>query len=178
MTPANVRLQPPANPQSSSGTQGSIPQTGPTQGQPFGITAGLNPIDATGGVDNQDNSPKQQYLSQTGVGPPQLPNARPSTPLYSQSSTPTPTSYHNDLSATETPPPSRPVFGVSLDDLLRRDGSAIPLVVYQCLQAVDLFGLEVEGIYRLSGSAAHVAKLRAIFDNGKVQMTMNSFERT
>ena len=62
--------------------------------------------------------------------------------------------------------------------LLRRDGSAIPLVVYQCLQAVDLFGLEVEGIYRLSGSAAHVAKLRAIFDNGKVQMTMNSFERT
>ena len=66
-------------------------------------------------------------------------------------------------------PPSRPVFGVSLDDLLRRDGSAIPLVVYQCLQAVDLFGLEVEGIYRLSGSAAHVAKLRAIFDNGKIQ---------
>ena len=67
------------------------------------------------------------------------------------------------------PPPSRPVFGVSLDDLLRRDGSAIPLVVYQCLQAVDLFGLEVEGIYRLSGSAAHVAKLRAIFDNGELR---------
>lgn len=177
MTQANVRVQPPANPQSSSGAQGPTPQTGPTQGQPFGLTAGLNPIDATGGLDNQDNSPKQQYMPQTGVGPPQLPTARPSTPLYSQASTPTPTSYHNDLSATEMPPPSRPVFGVSLDDLLRRDGSAIPLVVYQCLQAVDLFGLEVEGIYRLSGSAAHVAKLRAIFDNGKAQMSMNSFER-
>ena len=57
---------------------------------------------------------------------------------------------------------------MSLDDLLRRDGSAIPLVVYQCLQAVDLFGLDVEGIYRLSGSAVHVAQLRAIFDNGRL----------
>ena len=41
------------------------------------------------------------------------------------------------------------------------------MVVYQCLQAVDLFGLEVEGIYRLSGTTSHVAKLRAVFDNGK-----------
>ena len=56
---------------------------------------------------------------------------------------------------------------MSLEDLLKRDGSAIPLIVYQCLQAVDLFGLDVEGIYRLSGSTAHVARLRAMFDNGK-----------
>lgn len=63
-------------------------------------------------------------------------------------------------------PPLRPVFGVSLEDLLRRDGSAVPMVVYQCLQAVDLFGLDMEGIYRLSGNAAHVVKLRSVFDNG------------
>jgi len=61
----------------------------------------------------------------------------------------------------------RPVFGVSLDDLLKRDGSAIPLVIYQCIQAIDLFGLEVEGIYRLSGSSTHVSRLRSIFDVGK-----------
>ena len=41
----------------------------------------------------------------------------------------------------------------------------MPMVVYQCLQAVDTFGLEVEGIYRLSGTASHVAKLRATFDS-------------
>lgn len=74
-------------------------------------------------------------------------------------------SQNSDLTHPDLPP-LRPVFGVSLDDLLKRDGSAIPLVVYQCLQAVDLFGLDVEGIYRLSGSAMHVSKLRAIFDNG------------
>ena len=64
--------------------------------------------------------------------------------------------------------PARPVFGLSLDDLFSRDGSAVPMVVYQCLQAVDLFGLDVEGIYRLSGNAAHIAKLRSVFDHGIV----------
>ena len=63
-------------------------------------------------------------------------------------------------------PALRPVFGVSLEELLKRDGCAIPLVVYQCIQAVDLYGLEVEGIYRLSGSSTHVNKLRSVFDNG------------
>jgi hypothetical protein len=63
-------------------------------------------------------------------------------------------------------PPLNPVFGISLDELFRRDGSAVPMIVYQCLQAVDLFGLEVEGIYRLSGSATHVMQMKSMFDNG------------
>ena len=88
----------------------------------------------------------------------------PSTTL---SQSPTPISGLPQDSLSTDLPSARPVFGVSLEDLLKRDGSAIPLVVYQCLQAIDLFGLEVEGIYRLSGSAVHVAKLRSLFDNGK-----------
>lgn len=96
----------------------------------------------------------------TSQGPP----TQISSNVYPQSSTLTGGFLGDSLSADL--PPVMPVFGVSLDDLLRRDGSAIPLVVYQCLQAVDLFGLEVEGIYRLSGSSVHVTKLRNIFDNG------------
>lgn len=38
------------------------------------------------------------------------------------------------------------------------------MVVHQCIQAVDLFGLGVEGIYRLSGSVPHVNKLKTLFD--------------
>ncbi|EOO01662.1 putative rho gtpase activator protein [Phaeoacremonium minimum UCRPA7] len=67
----------------------------------------------------------------------------------------------------QSPPqivPSRPVFGVSLQKLYERDGLAVPMVVYQCIQAVDLFGLTVEGIYRLSGSVPHVNRLKAMFD--------------
>ncbi len=56
---------------------------------------------------------------------------------------------------------------MTLEALSMRDGSAVPMVVYQCIQAVDLFGLEVEGIYRLSGTTSHVTKIRAMFDNGE-----------
>jgi hypothetical protein len=64
-------------------------------------------------------------------------------------------------------PPLRPVFGVSLDELFRRDGSAVPIIVYQCVQAVDLFGLDTEGIYRVSGSAPHIMEMKAMFDHGE-----------
>lgn len=103
--------------------------------------------------------------SPTTTGGPLHPSQIPFN-TYSQSSIPT-TGPPNDGHPVDLPP-IRPVFGVTLEDLLKRDGSAIPLVVYQCLQAVDLFGLEVEGIYRLSGSAAHVTKLRTLFDNGNL----------
>lgn len=64
-------------------------------------------------------------------------------------------------------PPLKPVFGVSLDDLYARDGTAVPFLVYQCFQAVELFGLDMEGIYRLSGSANHINHMKAVFDNGQ-----------
>jgi hypothetical protein len=64
------------------------------------------------------------------------------------------------------------VFGLSLEELFERDNSAVPMVVYQCIQAVDLFGLEVEGIYRLSGTASHITKLKAMFDNGKLLLDL------
>jgi hypothetical protein len=63
-------------------------------------------------------------------------------------------------------PPLNPVFGVTLEDLFRRDGSPVPMVVYQCIQAVDLFGLEVEGIYRIPGTSSHIQQMKALFDSG------------
>ncbi|GAB7353488.1 hypothetical protein MBLNU459_g3939t1 [Dothideomycetes sp. NU459] len=68
------------------------------------------------------------------------------------------------------PPPLKPVFGVGLEELFRRDGTAVPMVVYQCMQAVDLFGLDVEGIYRLSGTASHVQQIKALFDHDSARV--------
>ena len=65
-----------------------------------------------------------------------------------------------------TQPPVTPVFGVTLEDLFRRDGSPVPMVVYQCIQAVDLYGLEVEGIYRIPGTSSHIQQMKALFDSG------------
>ena len=61
---------------------------------------------------------------------------------------------------------NNPVFGMSLESLFQRDESAVPMVVHQCIQAVDLFGLDVEGIYRVSGNSTHISMLRALFDHG------------
>lgn len=58
------------------------------------------------------------------------------------------------------------MFGLPLSRLYERDGLAVPMVVYQCIQAVDLYGLNVEGIYRQSGSMAHIQKLKNMFDTG------------
>jgi len=68
--------------------------------------------------------------------------------------------------------PSKPVFGISLGRLYERDNMAVPMVVYQCIQAVDLFGLNVEGIYRLSGSLPHVNRLKAMFDTGEASIPL------
>ncbi|RFU34467.1 hypothetical protein B7463_g1860, partial [Scytalidium lignicola] len=120
-------------------------QTGP------GINYNSNSISSAG-------PPQLQTLPfQASHSPPPSFNQQPQVPnLYTQS----PISMNaNHL------PPLKPVFGLSLDHLFERDGSAVPMTVYQCIQAVDLFGLEVEGIYRLSGTASHITKLRAMFDN-------------
>lgn len=177
-TPNSVRMPPTQNiqPPFLSSTQGEMIPLADSAGpsgpqsqsltQMSGATTTLRP---TSGITEGSHGdfPQQQNFSTTGAGvQTQLPFAPVSSSnAYPQASTPT-GAFSSDSLSTELTP-LKPVFGVSLDDLLKRDGSAIPLVVCQCLQAVDLFGLEVEGIYRLSGSAAHVTKLRTMFDNGK-----------
>lgn len=78
-----------------------------------------------------------------------------------------PQSHRQSPPITNQMAPARPVFGVALGTLYERDNLAVPMVVYQCIQAVDLFGLNVEGIYRLSGSVPHVNKLKTLFDTGR-----------
>ncbi|KAL7779133.1 hypothetical protein CFE70_008636 [Pyrenophora teres f. teres 0-1] len=73
-------------------------------------------------------------------------------------------------------PPVNPVFGVTLEDLFRRDGSPVPMVVYQCIQAVDLYGLEVEGIYRIPGTSSHIQQLKALFDSDASQVDFRNPE--
>ncbi|PWY67498.1 RhoGAP-domain-containing protein [Aspergillus heteromorphus CBS 117.55] len=73
-------------------------------------------------------------------------------------------------------PPLKPVFGLSLDDLYMRDGTAVPMIVYQCFQAIELFGLDMEGIYRLSGSATHISHMKSLFDNDSSQVDFTNPE--
>jgi len=107
--------------------------------------------------------------SAPGVGPPQLGALPFQTPTSAQGA-PGP-SFNEPANApvvgSSTTSPigkGKQVFGVSLTRLYQRDGLAVPMIVHQCIQAVDLYGLNLEGIYRLSGSSAHVTKLKTLFD--------------
>jgi hypothetical protein len=58
------------------------------------------------------------------------------------------------------------MFGNSLLDQLEIEQRAVPMVVEQCIEAVDERGLEVEGIYRRSGMAVEARQLVQAFDSG------------
>jgi len=60
--------------------------------------------------------------------------------------------------------PSKPIFGTDLATLFSRDNTAVPMVVYQCIQAVEQFGLNIEGIYRQNGNAHEIQRLKDLFN--------------
>ena len=64
--------------------------------------------------------------------------------------------------------PSDPVFGCELSDLCERQGTNVPKFFMQFMQHIEKVGLDVVGIYRLSGNAASVNKLRYLVEQGKV----------
>ncbi|CAD6572989.1 MAG: hypothetical protein TREMPRED_000705 [Tremellales sp. Tagirdzhanova-0007] len=55
-------------------------------------------------------------------------------------------------------------FGVDLGEQLQRDGTEIPRVVEKCAQAIEAYGIELVGIYRLSGTTSRVQALKAALD--------------
>ncbi|KAJ1554881.1 Rho GTPase-activating protein 27, partial [Cladochytrium tenue] len=59
------------------------------------------------------------------------------------------------------------VFGGTLGAQLEREGRSVPAVVELCCTEVERRGLESQGIYRLSGNTATVAKLKTQFNNGE-----------
>ncbi|KAM6957818.1 rho GTPase-activating protein 27 [Aplochiton taeniatus] len=52
------------------------------------------------------------------------------------------------------------VFGCHLDTLCHRENSTIPKFLEKCIRAVERRGLDVDGIYRVSGNLAVIQKLR------------------
>ncbi|KAL7947922.1 hypothetical protein V8C42DRAFT_269315 [Trichoderma barbatum] len=148
-------LNSPVSPQSQPyGTVGPAPG-GPRFPNGGPTTTGPPQLGALSFQDNE--SPPAKSASPPQLGLPYQPPGPSAPPAYS---------------APNHGPPvlgvsagSKPVFGVHLGRLYERDGLAVPMVVYQCIQAVDLFGLGVEGIYRQSGSLNHINRLKTMFDS-------------
>ena len=59
-----------------------------------------------------------------------------------------------------------PVYSVDLTVGLRKEGTKIPQVVRDCVHAVEHAGMEVQGIYRVSGARDDIYTIKADFDSG------------
>ncbi|CAJ2504354.1 Uu.00g117480.m01.CDS01 [Anthostomella pinea] len=125
-----------------------------------------------GGIGNT-MSPQQSGPPQLGALPFQTQQPARQSPQQSGPSAYQPPPQQEAHPASSMAPPgasaghggqAKQVFGVSLARLYERDQFAVPMVLHQCIQAVDLYGLAVEGIYRLSGSSTHVSRLKNLFD--------------
>ncbi|KAF5027306.1 hypothetical protein F66182_600 [Fusarium sp. NRRL 66182] len=135
------------------GNGGSISSAGPPQLGALPFQPGASPP--------QQSGPHPPPHERTGSGV----NLGQGPPVAGRSPPPYGTSSHPPPGPGASAP-SKPVFGLPLSRLYERDGLAVPMVVYQCIQAVDMYGLNVEGIYRQSGSMAHIQKLKNMFDTG------------
>lgn len=62
---------------------------------------------------------------------------------------------------------AKPIIGVSLNDLYKRDRIAVPSLLSQCFRAIEKFGLEREGIYRLSGNVSDANRIISAFETGE-----------
>ncbi|KZS09651.1 putative Active breakpoint cluster region-related protein [Daphnia magna] len=56
------------------------------------------------------------------------------------------------------------IFGVPIEEVCHREKRSIPLIITCCVREVERRGLEELGIYRVSGLATDIAKLRKTFD--------------
>ncbi|KAF3219120.1 hypothetical protein TWF106_007232 [Orbilia oligospora] len=112
-------------------------------------------------------SPQQHYA---GGGPPGV-------PMSNDAPRPPPNAGKPSSSVIPDRKPIKPVFGVPLEVLLQRDGNAVPIVVIQCMTAVELYGLNIEGIYRQAGATTSIQKIKALFDNDPSRVDFRNLDQ-
>lgn len=62
-------------------------------------------------------------------------------------------------------PHKQPTFGVSIEDVIQFAGvDNVPLIVKRCIDVIETYGLDIEGIYRTSGNKTTVQSLKDSID--------------
>ncbi|KAF7309814.1 hypothetical protein MIND_00353300 [Mycena indigotica] len=106
--------------------------------------------------------PRREGPSEEGFLPP-LPPHQPATEKVSQASN----GVNGAIHAT---------FGVDLADQMARDNVEVPPIMEKCCQAIEKYGLESQGIYRVSGTVTRVANLRQRLDRDLDSVDLDSHE--
>ena len=60
----------------------------------------------------------------------------------------------------------RATFGVPLAEQMARDDVDVPPIVLKCCEAIEKYGLDQQGLYRINGTHLKVQKLKERLDRG------------
>ena len=60
----------------------------------------------------------------------------------------------------------KPTFGVDLALQMARDNAEVPPIVLKCSQAIEKYGMNSQGVYRVSGMTSKVLNLKQRLDKG------------
>ncbi|XP_005988732.1 SLIT-ROBO Rho GTPase-activating protein 1 isoform X2 [Latimeria chalumnae] len=63
------------------------------------------------------------------------------------------------------------LFTGDLESFVKDSGQAIPLVVESCIRFINLYGLQHQGIFRVSGSQVEVNDIKSAFERGEDPLT-------
>ncbi|XP_069815089.1 rho GTPase-activating protein 12 isoform X7 [Dendropsophus ebraccatus] len=70
-----------------------------------------------------------------------------------------------------------PVFGSSLASLCQRENTTVPTFVKMCIDHIEEHGLDIDGLYRVSGNLAVIQKLRfAVTHDEKLDLNDTKWE--
>lgn len=59
------------------------------------------------------------------------------------------------------------MFGSDLSQRVQIENQSVPIIVQECIKAVEARGLDYEGLYRKSGGAAQIRSIQLSFDQGE-----------
>ncbi|KAL4252043.1 GTPase activating protein [Abortiporus biennis] len=71
---------------------------------------------------------------------------------------------------------SRPTFGVDLAEQMARDDVDLPPIMVKCCDAIEKYGLQSQGIYRIGGTHSKVQKLKEKLDKDLDSVNLDAEE--
>lgn len=116
----------------------------------------------------QTQTPQNQLFSlhlNLGLSTPQYENKDVGYNSLDPGNAPTTLELKGPKSLTSQLRPSQPTFGVSIEDVIQFAGiDNVPLVVRRCIEMIETYGIDIEGIYRTSGNASTVQQMKEKID--------------
>ena len=67
-----------------------------------------------------------------------------------------------------------PIFGSDLAELLSREGGDIPRIVEKFCPVIEKYGMDSQGIYRISGTQSQMKRLRQKCEEGRALCLLSS----